>query len=221
MREALYLIPYGLVAAASPLGLAAALTVMRSSRLKALCLAVGTVVGQLISCGCIVALDAVVDHTVRRPHLEAVLELTLGIACLVFAAVIRRRPETTEARQPGRSHRILDRLERVRPGTAVLAGLALGIGGPKRLVVTGLAAASIIASGSSGAQETALVTWYAILATAVVWAPVAAYVLSGQRAVAEVDGAFAWLARHRRSVTFYVSATIGVALLAGGLALLD
>lgn len=123
---ALSLIPYALVAAASPLGLAATLTVLRTGRLQALGLAAGVLVGQLAACGVLVLIGtASVGHRTKRPNVEGVLELLLGVALLALALQVHRR-RTRPRRDTGRSQQILGRLQRVRTSTDVVAGLALG-----------------------------------------------------------------------------------------------
>jgi hypothetical protein len=217
---ALYLVPYALIAAASPLGLAATLTVLDSGRVRALAFAVGVVAGQLAACAVLVAIGtASVDHRTRRPEVEGVLELAIGVGLLLIALRIHRRPGRAHPHS-GHSREILDRLRRVRPATAVVAGLALGVGGPKRLVLTGLAAASITAAGVDGGTGTVLVLWYCALATVVVWAPVLAAIVAGQRAVDALDAGFRWLTRHQRPVTVAVLLVVGSFLVAHGIALL-
>ena len=215
---ALYLIPFALVAAASPLGLAATLTVLHNGRVQALGLAVGVLAGQVLTCGALVLIGrASVSHRTSRPGAEAVLELCLGVALLVLAFVVRRRPERTEG-AGGRSSEILERLGRVGATTALFAGLFLGIGGPKRLVLTGIASASITAAGVDSGDEAVLVLWYSALATVVVWAPVLAAIVSGERALGLLDAGFRWLARHQRPVTVAVLLVVGAFLVAHGLA---
>jgi hypothetical protein len=217
---ALSLIPYALVAAASPLGLAATLTVLRSGRLQALGFAVGVVVGQFVACSLLVIIGtASVSHRTKRPGVQGVLELILGLALLVLALRVHRRPARARP-DGGRSRQILDRLERVHALTDVAAGLALGVGGPKRLVITALASASITAAGVNGAKAGALVLWYSGLATAVVWGPVLAALVLGERAVDLLDAGFQWLSRHERVVTVSVLSVVGGFLVAHGVVLL-
>jgi Sap, sulfolipid-1-addressing protein len=218
---ALTLIPFALVAAASPLGLAATLTVLRTGRVQALGLALGVVTGQLLACGALVVLGTVsIGHRTKRPYVEAVLELVLGVVLLLLAHVAHRRPPRTKPDDGGRSQQILDRLRRVRVATDFVAGVAFGIGGPKRLVLTALAAASITAAGVDGGKEAALILWYGGLATIVVWAPVLAALVLGERAVALLDRGFRWLTRHQRAVTVSVLLVVGAFFVAHGLALL-
>lgn len=217
---ALTLVPYALVAAASPVGLAATLTVLRTGRVRALGFAVGVLVGQLVACGVLVLIGTVsVGHRTNRPHVEGVLELLLGAGMLVLALRVHRRQ--ARPRSDGdRSRQILGRLQRVGATTDVVAGLALGVGGPKRLVLTALASASITAAGVTGAQEAALVVWYGALATAVVWAPVLAAIVLGGRAVELLDAGFRWLSHRERAVTVSLLLAVGVFLVAHGLVLL-
>jgi hypothetical protein len=217
---ALYLVPYALIAAASPLGLAATLTVLGTGRVRALAFAAGALAGQLAACAVLVLIGtASVEHRTTRPRVEAILELAIGVALLLFAFRIHRRPDRPHPHS-GRSQEILDRLRRVRPTTAVVAGLALGVGGPKRLVLTGLAAASITAAGVDGGKDAALVVWYCALATVVVWAPVLAEIVVGDRAVDALDAGFRWLTRHQRPVTVTLLLVVGSFLVAHGIALL-
>jgi hypothetical protein len=210
VSDVLQLLPYALVATLSPLGFAATIAVMRAGRVKALGFAVGVVVGQLLACSVLVAAGAVARLDRKsHPTLQALLELALGIALLMLAAAVRRRPEAPADVSSSASQARIDRLARLRVGTTLAVGLLLGIGGPKRLVLTALAATSIAASGNDHAEELGLVAWYSLLATILIWAPTLAYVLLGDRAVALLDGGLQWLARNQRRVTF-------VALLIGG-----
>jgi len=217
---ALHLIPYALVAAASPLGLAATLTVLRTGRIQALGLAIGVVAGQLLACAVLVLIGAAsVSHRTKRPDVEGVLELVLGLALLALTVRVHRLPSRTTPNRSG-STQILDRLQRVGLKTDLVAGLALGIGGPKRLVLTALAAASITAAGLDGARETVLVLWYGALATIVVWAPVLIALVWRERAIEVLDSGFRWLTRHQRGVTVLVLLIVGSYFVVHGLVLL-
>ena len=89
----------------------------------------------------------------------------------------------------------------VRLGVAV--GVLLGIGGPKRLVLTALAAALIATTGAGDSVQAELVVVYVALATALVWGPVVFYVLRGEKAVALMKAAQETANRHQPAVTIY------------------
>jgi hypothetical protein len=222
LSEATHLIPYALLATLSPLGFAATITVISTGRLKAVAFALGVVVGQLLACAALVAFGAVAtpDRSKSHPTLVGLLELGLALVLLSYALVVHRRPETTHRTSPGRSKAVLERLHRVHAVTASGVGLLLGIGGPKRLVLTALASASITAAGITGSNEATLIVWYGLLATVLVWLPVLAYLLFGKWAVARLDAALEWLNRHRRPATVYTLAIVGLVLFVDALLLL-
>lgn len=219
---AAHLIPYALVATLSPLGVAATLAVMRTGRLKAFGFGLGVVLGQFIACSALVAIGAAATphRTKAYPTFEGLLQVGFGIALLCFAVVVHRRPRTGSRSASGRSQAALDRLQRVHVMTASAIGFLLGIGGPKRLLITCLASASITATGMTGTNELLLVGWYTFLATALVWFPILAYLLFGDWALTRLDAALKSLGRHRRSLMVYAIAILGAVLLVDGLLLL-
>ena len=224
LSEAAHLIPYALLAALSPLGFAATITVIQTGRLRALGFAVGVVLGQLVACAILVLIGgaSIPSREKSHPTFEGLLELGLGISLLCLAVVVLRRPAGV-AHAPGgsgRSKEILERLAHVRAFTALAAGLLLGIGGPKRLVLTALAAASIAAEGVSSSNQAALTLWYSALATVVIWLPVLGYLLFGKWAVSRLDRGLEWLTRHERPVTVSALVVLGLVLLANAAALL-
>src|SRR3954447_17629505 len=125
-----------MVATLTPLGFAATLAVIESGRLQALAFAVGLVAAQLGTCALLVAVgtSCVPDRDRDHPVLRAGLELCFGLALLGLAVIFRRRPELHGAdTSSGRASALLERLRRIRPGTALAAGVLLGVSGPKRL----------------------------------------------------------------------------------------
>jgi cytochrome c biogenesis protein CcdA len=218
----LQLIPYGLIATLSPLGFAATLAVIRSGRFKALGFGVGFVSGQLLACGILVTAGAaaVPDREAGHPTFRGVLAIGFGLAVLWLALMVRRRPQAATPSSNGRSQAVLDRLGRLRVGTALVAGLALGIGGPKRLVLTALAAATIATSTADGSKTAVLVVWYTVIATLLAWGPILAFEVFGDRAVTSLDETQRWLSRRQRSATCYSLLVVGSLALADGVATL-
>jgi len=215
---ALQLVPYALVATMSPLGFAATLAVMGSGRVKALAFACAFIGGQLIACSTLVLIGAaaVPGHESRHPALQACLEIGFGLGLLWLAVAVHRRHGPAD-RSNGRSKAALERLRNLQFTTALAAGAFLGIGGPKRLVLSALAATSIAASGVGDAQEGALIAWYTALATLLVWAPIGAFEVFGQRAVATLGKGQRWMSEHQRQVVFYPLVLLALLLIGDGL----
>ena len=107
---------------------------------------------------------------------------------------------------------MLTRLSRLKPVAALGTGIALGIGGPKRLGITLIVAATISAAALGSAEELSLVVIYVLVATALVWVPVALYVVFGTRATDWIADAEAWVSAHQQPLTFYPSLVVGAGL---------
>ena len=218
IREALQLVPYALLAAISPTVFAATLVVIGSGRIKALLFGIGFVAGQLLACAILVLLGgiAIPDRKANHPTFQALVEVGLGIALLWLALRVSRRPPVEHKEPSPRTQAVYDRLKRLHVLTAFFAGLLLGIGGPKRLVLTAIASSSIAASGVVGAEEVGLILWYVGLAAVLVWVPVTVFVLLGDRAVAYLGAAQKWLSGHQHQATIYGLVVLGVVLVGSG-----
>ena len=158
---------------------------MRLGRLKTLGFGTGFVLGQVFTCSVFVSFGVVVTGASKRTHsaLLATLELLVAVLLIAFAARLRRAPSVETEGASKRTQAVLERLSRLRFLTTSIAGFVLGIGGPKRLLLTALAATAITTADVHDAAEAALAGWYCALATALVWGPVVVYVLLGDRAV--------------------------------------
>ena len=135
------LLLYGLLAAFSAIAFAATIAVMRAGRLKTLGFGTGFVIGQLFTCSLFVIVGVAATGASNRPHpvLIATLELLLAVLLIVVALRFRRVPQV-ETESSGKHKRAaVERLSRLRFLTTSIAGFLLGIGGPKRLLLTALA----------------------------------------------------------------------------------
>lgn len=210
-----------MLATLSPLGFAATIAVMRAGRLTALGFAVGVVLGQLLACTILVTVGVVVapDRSVAHPTLDGLLQLALAVLLVLYAWAIHGRPIGPRV-EHARSGAVLERLHRVHVVTASGVGLLLGIGGPKRLVLTALAAASITTAAPTTSEAAALICWYGLLATVLVWLPVLGLLLLGERAVGLMDSAARWISRHRRPATLVVVLLLALVLFVNAATLL-
>jgi Sap-like sulfolipid-1-addressing protein len=205
IHATIQLLLYALLAGFSALAFAATIAVMQAGRLKTLGFGTGFVIGQVFTCSLFVILGVVVTGGSERTHsaLLATLELLLALLLIAVALRFRHAPPVETEGSSERTQAVIVRLGRMRFLTTSMAGFLLGIGGPKRLVLTALAATAITTAGVSDAEEAALVVWYCALATVLVWGPVLVYVLLGDRAVGIMTRAQQRLARRQPGVKFY------------------
>jgi len=205
LRDAIQLLLYALLAAFSPLAVAATMTAIQAGRRQALGFGVGFVVGQLVTCAIFVILDFAAVGSSRRsyPGIRAPLAIALAVVLLWLAERVRRRPPPAGRETRSRAHALLARLSRLGYLTTLAVGMLLGIGGPKRLVLTALAAAVVATSAAGDSGQAELVVVYVAVATALVWAPIVFYVVRGEKAIALMQSAEESARRHQPKVTIY------------------
>jgi len=222
LHAAIQVLLYGLLAGFSPLAFAATLAVMSAGRLKAVGFGTGFVVAQALSCSLFVVIGVAATGSSRKHHpgLQATLEIVLALALIALAGRVRRRPPTAKESSNARTQGLLQRLTRLRFLTTTVSGFLLGIGGPKRLVLTSLAATTIVTAGVGDAGEAFLVAVYVGVAAALVWAPVILFLLVGKRVIALMESAEDGLARGQPQVTVYSLLVLAALLVIDALGLL-
>ena len=196
---------YAVLAGASPMAFAATIAVMQAGRPKAIAFGSGFVLAQFLTCSLLVGLGIAATGSGHKHHpgIQVALEVGLAAALIWLARRVQRtRPRKHDA-ESERTRKVLDRLSRVRLTTALGAGLALGIGAPKRLVLAALAATAIDTSGVRSSLQGLLIVVYVTVATALVWIPVALFVILGDRAVTLMKQAEGEVARRQPDVTIY------------------
>jgi len=211
LHSTIQVVLYGLLAGLSPLAFAATLAVMPSGRLRAFGFGAGFVGAQILTCSVLVIFGLAATGLAEKSHpgFRAALEVALALALVTLAFVVRRRPpkandsQAAHERSKARTQALLDRLSRLRVLTTVVAGFLLGIGGPKRLVLTSLAATTIVTGGLGDTDQATLVVVYVTIATALVWGPLILFLLLGERVVALMEGAQGEVGRRQPQVTVY------------------
>jgi hypothetical protein len=217
----LRVVVYGFIAAASPLALASTLAVVkgRRGRLNGAVFAAAFLLGGALVVAVVLALGSItLPNEGRKNTTAAVLELALGALALAAAWRVRHRVAVREGEAAGRGRALLARLERLSPAVALAAGGLLGIGGPKRLTISIVAATSIDAADLATGEELAMVALYVLVASLLVWVPVAVYLVAGSRSEAWLEDAETWMAENQQSFTTFTLLVFGVFLLADGLA---
>jgi cytochrome c biogenesis protein CcdA len=189
-------------------------------RLNGTAFAVGFVTGQAVVFLLALTIGgwSPLADTDHHTEVQAILAIAFGGALLAAATYIRRRGgEPLASVTPKRTGAVRDRLTRLRPATAVGTGVALGVGGPKRLSITLVATATIAAGHVSDLQEAVLGTVYVLSATVLVWVPVALYLVFGDRGATWLNDLQTWIGAHKEPLTFYPSVVLGIVLVADGL----
>jgi Na+/melibiose symporter-like transporter len=219
LHAAIQVVLYGLLAGLSALGFGATLAVMPSGRLKAFGFGGGFVGAQILTCSVLVIFGiAATGSSGSHSGFRAALEVALALVLIAVALAVHRRPanandsRTAHERSKARTQALLERLSRLRFLTTVVAGFLLGIGGPKRLVLTCLAAATIVTAGLRDLNQAALVVVYVTLATALVWGPLILFLLLGDRVIALMEGAQGEVGRRQPQVTVYALASLAALL---------
>jgi hypothetical protein len=219
---------YGLLAGLSALAFAATLAVMPGGRLKTFGFGAGFVGAQALTCSVFVTLGVAAAGSGSKSHpgVRAALALALAVALIALAVRVRRRPPnanprpSSNERSGARTQAVLERLGRLRFLTTFVGGLVLGVGGPKRLMVTSLAATTIVTAGVGDADKTVLIVVYVTLATALVWGPAVVFLLFGKRVIALMRGAEGEIARRQPQVTVYALLVLAALLVIDALGIL-
>ena len=215
----LHVVLYALAAAASPLALTATFVVIRSEhpRTNGIAFLSGFLLGTTIACGLGLVLgQAVVEEFDSHDTIEGVVTLFLGVALLVVGLRARRVPSRPEA-DGGRASALLERLGSVRPRQAFSVAGLLGFGGPKRLVLTFLAMASVSEASFGDVADLTLVAVYIGVATVLVSAPVGIVIIAGERAAVILERGQSWLTTHAAALRVWLALGIGAALVGDAL----
>jgi Sap, sulfolipid-1-addressing protein len=211
---------YALLAGLSPLALLATLAALGSGR--------GRVNGTVFAFAFLVAQSIVLviafflgsaaapDEDDSQRTFVATLELALGSLLLIFALRgLAGRPPTQPERS--RTEAVLLRLRGLRPATAFSIGALLGVGGIKRLTITLVTGATIAIGALERSEEAALALMYIVIATLVVWLPVALYLIAGKHADRATARSESWLVRNEQQVTSATMLVFGAGLCADAL----
>lgn len=221
-QATIHILFYALIAAASPLALAATLVVIENERprVSSIAFTVGFLVGATVAAGLGLLLgDAAVKGLGSHETVEAVIALLLGVVLLAVGARERRQPERPDDARPrdGQKGPVLAKLSHVTPVAASAVAGVLGFGGPKRLVITFLAMSVISGAVLSTVESATLVVLYVGVASVIVWAPVTLVLVAGDRGAAVLRGVGEWLEQHAQALRTTLALVVGAALVVDGI----
>lgn len=191
----------------------------RRAQLNGFIYAVAFLIGGLLIMSIVLAFGSIGPNQDARKTAAQVLELLLGLLLLATAWRLHRGEAPRESPdRPGRTQAALAKLSGLTPPAAFSAGLLLGIGGPKRLTIAVVSAATISGAGLTTGEDIVLVVLYVVVAATLVWAPVGIYLVAGARARTWLTTAEEWLTANQRLVAMYSLLVFGLALVGDALA---
>ena len=211
---------YAVIAAASPLVLTATFVVIRSERPRTngIAFLTGFAIGTTIACvlGLLLG-QAAVSRLDAHETVEDVITLGFGALLIVVGLNARRPRAEPVVERSSRSAAVMESLRHVGPAaTFSMAGL-LGFGGPKRLLLTFLAMASISSADLARIEDLTLAALYVVIATVLVWVPIGIVIVAGERAAIILAEGQSWMTAHAVELRVWLSLGFGGALVADGL----
>ncbi len=145
----------------------------------------------------------------------ALVQLLLGLWLL--QAAWRVRPGQTDGPDiAAKLAGMAAKAQALEPAQAARLGIGVAVL-PKRLVITLLAGAAIGASGVSTAQGMVLSVVYLLVATALIWGTLVAFVAGGDRASAALESGRQWVIANAMVLAFVVALLFGVLFTGQGL----
>lgn len=146
------------------------------------------------------------------------LKLALGVLLAVFGALQwRRRPrDPSQARLP----KWMEAIDRFTPVKILGLGLLLSAGNLKNAPLTIAAAASISSAGIPVPQQIGALAVFVVIASLGVLAPLAVYLVMGDRARGLLANWREWAARHNVAVLAVLFFVLGLKLLGDGITIL-
>lgn len=215
MYEAIRILLFALVAAASPTALLATLAVLSSERKRAngIMFTAGFLISQTIVLVIVYLLGLTANH-MARPTASGYLELVVGAGVLVICLTRPRFLEPQTSREPSKTKALLERLRGVQPGVSFGIGALLGVGA-KRLLLTVIAAGALALSALPGVVTFWLGLAYIAVATIIVWLPVLYSVMLGKH----TDGSVTKMADYTETLGRRHASVVGIVV--GALLMVD
>lgn len=216
IQTTLHVLFYALIAAASPLALAATLVVIRHERPRTngIAFLTGFLVGSVLATALALAVGTAAEANIDSHQTVAtVLALLLGLALIVAGFKERNKPQPAPDAQPG-GGQILQRLAGVGPVTASTIAGFLGFGGPKRLVLTFLAMSLVTAANVGDVDRVVLPVVFVVVASLVVSMPIGYVIVGGNRAFPRLHRLEHWLTSHSEVLRVRLALGLGAILVA-------
>ncbi len=209
------LIPLALVVALSPLSIIPAVVlVLHTDHPRPTGLAF--MAGWLVGLAALTVIFVQVPHLVdglgqESPRWAPWVRIAIGVLLIVLA-VGRWVTRNRATRPPA----LLNRLSRITPVGAAVAGFALSVANPK-VVVMNAAAGLIIGTAAVGVGVWIAVAFYTVVAGSTVVAPILAYTVAGERVDRQLERFKDWMQREHAVVTAVMLVIVGLLLCYSGI----
>ncbi len=213
------ILPFAIGVAISPIPIVALILMLFSSSAKSnsVAFALGWVLG-LALVGLIVLAIGLESSNSGESDASATIKVVLGLLLLV-AAVRQWRSRPRDGEEP-EMPAWMNAIESFAPSKALGVGLLLSGANPKNLALTVGAAATISSAGLDSTDEYVTLAVYVLIASITIIAPVAYYLILGERADPPLAEAKGWLLANNNTVMFVLLLVFGFKLLGDGLAVL-
>lgn len=217
MYEAVRILLFAVVAAASPTALLATLAVLSSERKRAngIMFMAGFLLSQTIVFTAVYLLGLTANRT-PRPTAGGYLELVVGAGILVICLTRPRFLMPPTSHESSRTRALVERLRGVKPGVSFGVGAFLGVGA-KRLVLAMTAAGTLALSALPGVVTFWLGLLYIAVATVIVWFPVVYSVILGKQTDGLVTKMRAYAEKFGRRHASAVGIVVGALLVVDAL----
>jgi threonine/homoserine/homoserine lactone efflux protein len=213
------ILPFAIGVAISPIPIVALILMLFSASAKrnSIAFALGWILG-LALVGAIVLAFGLDSNGSGESDTSATIKLVLGLMLLV-AAVRQFRSRPHDGEDP-KVPAWMDAIDSFTPNKAFGVGMLLSAVNPKNLALTVGAAATISSAGLDSTDEYITLAVYVLIASVTIIAPVAFYLILGERADRPLSEAKTWLLRNNNTVMFVLLLVFGFKLIGDGLAVL-
>jgi threonine/homoserine/homoserine lactone efflux protein len=202
----------------SPLPIVAVVLMLVTPRAKANAFSflAGWLVGIYVLGTIVILVAGAATPSDDKPGWVAWVKIVLGLLLLLVA--VRQWAGRPRGDAEPATPKWMQAIDSMKPPAAAGLGALLGAVNPKNLllVVSGAAAISAAAPGSTGTQLGALVV-FTVVASLGVIAPVVVYVAMGSRAATILDGLKTWMIHNNAVIMAVLLLVIGVKMIGDGI----
>jgi hypothetical protein len=213
------ILPFAVGVAISPIPIVALILMLfsASATRNSIAFMLGWILG-LALVGAIVLAFGLDSDSGGESDTSATIKLVLGLLLLVAAVrQFRSRPKAGE--EPA-TPAWMEAIDSFTPNRAFGVGMLLSAANPKNLALTVGAAATISSAGLDSTDEYVTLAVYVLIASVTIIAPVALYLILGERAGRPLSEAKGWLLANNHTVMFVLLLVFGFKLIGDGLAVL-